>query len=152
MPLAAEIEFGARLHDIGKYFIAPSILLKPGTLDEEERIIMSLHPIYGAIIVEKMQGMTDTIYRAVLHHHEHWDGSGYPEGFAGTGIPLEARLISVADVYMSLRARRSYKPTYSKREALATLIHMAGRELDPCLVEDFIHLIGDKQVFGDRAV
>lgn len=149
---AAEIEFAARLHDIGKYFISTSILLKPGALDDEERIVMSLHPVYGAIIVEKLHGMTDTIYRAVLHHHEHWEGSGYPEGLAGTCIPLAARIVSIADVYTSLRARRSYKPTYSKWDAFAMLVGMAGRELDPYLVEDFVHLLRDKQLPRHRAL
>lgn len=152
LPPAAEIEFGARLHDIGKYFIPTSILLKPGPLDEKEQVVMSLHPVYGAIIVEKLHGMTATIYRAVLHHHEHWDGSGYPEGLAGTNIPLEARIVSIADVYTSLRARRSYKPTYSKWDAFAMLVEMAGRELDPYLVEDFVHLLRDKRLPRHRAL
>jgi len=150
MPPAAEIEFGARLHDIGKYFIPTSLLLKPGPLDEKEQLIMSLHPVYSSIIVEKLNSMTDTIYRAVLHHHEHWDGSGYPEGLAGTNIPLEARIVSIADVYSSLRARRSYKPIYSKWDAFAMLLDMAGRELDPYLVEDFVRLMRDKQPLRHR--
>jgi HD-GYP domain-containing protein (c-di-GMP phosphodiesterase class II) len=141
----AEVELSAYLHDIGKYFIAPSILLKPGTLDEEERAIVSLHSEYGATVISKLPGSTQAIRRAVLHHHEHWDGSGYPEGLSGTAIPLTARLISIVDVYTSLRARRSYKPVLTKQQAFATLIEMAGRELDPYLVEDFLKLVRDKQ-------
>lgn len=140
-PTLNEIEFGARMHDIGKYLLAPSVLLKPGLLDDEERAIVSLHSIYGSTIISQLPGMTDTICHAVLYHHEHWDGSGYPEGLSGTAIPLVARIISVVDVYTSLRARRSYKLALSKSEACKTLGAMAGCELDPCLVEDFIRMV-----------
>jgi HD-GYP domain-containing protein (c-di-GMP phosphodiesterase class II) len=145
-PTLGEVELGAYLHDIGKYFIATSILLKPGTLDEEERAVMSLHSIYGANIVSKLPGSTEIIRRVVLHHHEYWDGNGYPEGISGTAIPIAARIISIVDVYTSLRARRSYKTTLTKPQAFNTLSEMAGRELDPSLVEDFLTLVRDKQL------
>lgn len=140
-PGLEELEVGAYLHDVGKYFIAPSLLLKPGELDEEERAAVSLHSALGATVISKIPNMTETIRLTVLHHHEHWDGSGYPDGLSRTRIPLAARLISVVDVYTSLRSRRSYKPTLTKQEAFNTLTEMAGRELDPCLVEDFIRLV-----------
>jgi HD-GYP domain-containing protein (c-di-GMP phosphodiesterase class II) len=144
-----EMEFSAQVHDIGKYFIAPSILLKPGLLDDEERVIMSLHSIYGSLIISKLPGMTDAIRHSVLYHHEHWDGSGYPDGLSGLDIPLEARIVSVVDVYTSLRARRSYKPTLTKSEACETLMEMAGDELDPCLVEDFVRLVRPLEQNGE---
>jgi response regulator RpfG family c-di-GMP phosphodiesterase len=81
----------------------------------------------------------------VLHHHEHWDGGGYPDGLLGSSIPLVARLVAVVDVYTSLRSRRSYKPTVTKQEAFATIEGMAGRELDPYLVEDFLRLVCDRE-------
>lgn len=137
----AEIEYGAHVHDIGKYFISPSVLLKPGALNEEEEAVMRLHSIYGAMILARLPGTTENIYRAVLYHHEHWDGSGYPEGLRGVGIPLTSRLISIVDVYTALRARRSYKPMLTKPEAIKTLLEMGGRELDPYLVEDFVRLL-----------
>ncbi|HEV2914725.1 MAG TPA: HD domain-containing phosphohydrolase [Pyrinomonadaceae bacterium] len=140
-PTLEEIEFSAHMHDVGKYFIATSILLKPGRFDEDERAVMSLHPIYGAIIISKLPGISDLIKRVILYHHEHWDGSGYPDGLSGTSIPLEARIVAVVDVYTSLRSRRSYKPTLPKEEALKLLGQMAGQELDPYLTEDFIKLI-----------
>ena len=143
-PTIAEIELGAHLHDIGKYFIPPSVLLKPAALDKEERAIVSVHPIYGATLISKLPGNTDVIRRSVLHHHEHWNGDGYPGGLSGTAIPLAARVIAVVDVYTSLRSRRSYKPILTKEQAFKTLVEMAGRELDPCLVEDFLGLIRDK--------
>jgi HD-GYP domain-containing protein (c-di-GMP phosphodiesterase class II) len=141
MPRLEELEVGAYVHDVGKYFIAPSLLLKPGELDEEERAAVSLHSALGAAVISKIPSMTETIRLMVLHHHEHWDGSGYPEGLSGTRIPTAARLISVVDVYTSLRSRRSYKPTLTKQEAFDTLKAMAGRELDPSMVEDFVRLV-----------
>ncbi|HEX8492483.1 MAG TPA: HD domain-containing phosphohydrolase [Pyrinomonadaceae bacterium] len=144
MPTLEELEAGAYLHDVGKYFIAPSVLLKTGEFDEEERAAVSRHSILGAKVVSKLPCLTGAIRLTVLHHHEHWDGSGYPDGLSGTFIPLAARLVSVVDVYTSLRSRRSYKPTLTKREALRTLTGMAGRELDPCLVEDFVRLVCDR--------
>ena len=144
-PTLAEIEYGAYAHDIGKYFIEPSVLLKPGALDEEEEAVMRLHPACGDIIISRLPGITQTIRQIVLYHHEHWDGSGYPEGLRGIDIPLAARIISIVDVYTALRARRSYKPTLTKSEALETLQEMAGHELDPCMVEDFVKFISNKE-------
>jgi HD-GYP domain-containing protein (c-di-GMP phosphodiesterase class II) len=143
-PTLEEIEFSAHLHDIGKYFIAASVLLKPGALDEEEREIVSLHPVIGATIISKLPGTTETIRRVVLYHHEHWNGNGYPEGLSGTAIPLAARIISIVDVYTSLRSRRSYKPLQTKQQAIGIMKEMAGRELDPYIVEDFITLIKNR--------
>jgi HD-GYP domain-containing protein (c-di-GMP phosphodiesterase class II) len=136
-----EIELGAYLHDIGKYLIPASVLLKPGPLSAQERATVSLHPAYGADIISGLDGVTDTVYSVVLCHHERWDGEGYPGGLCGTRIPFAARLVAVCDVYTSLRARRPYKPSLSRREAATTMEEMAGRELDPDMVLDFVRLI-----------
>ena len=141
-PTLEEIELGAHLHDFGKYLIPESLLLKPGPLTKEERAVVSLHPVYGAQVLCGLTAVTETIRRVVLYHHERWDGDGYPEGLQGTHIPLAARLVSIADVYTALRARRSYKPTLTKREAAAELEAMAGRELDPDLTRDFLKFVG----------
>ncbi|MBV9928860.1 MAG: HD domain-containing protein [Acidobacteria bacterium] len=137
-----EIELGAHLHDFGKYLIAESILLKRGPLTSDERHAVSFHPIYGAHVLRGLPAVTQAVRRIVLHHHEGWDGSGYPEGMKGTHIPLEARIVAVVDVYTSLRARRAYKPALSRPEAAAEMIAMAGRELDPNLTEDFLRFVG----------
>ena len=137
-PALDEIEFGAYVHDIGKYVISKSILFKPGPLDEEERRIMSLHPAYGVQILGGLPHLTTPILQTVLYHHERWDGAGYPEGLAGERIPVAARIVAVIDVYTSLRARRSYKPTLTRAEAYALLEEMAGRELDPDIVHEFL--------------
>ena len=136
-----EIELGAHFHDIGKYVVPESILLKPGPLTAEERTTISFHPAFGAHILSGLSGMTETVYRTVLCHHERWDGEGYPEGLSGNRIPFTARLVAVCDVYTSLRARRPYKPLLSRREAAATMEGMAGRELDPWMVQDFFKII-----------
>lgn len=141
-PTLDEIEFGAHMHDIGKYLISKDILLKPGLLNEDERAVMSLHPVYGAQILDQLPHLTTHINQIVLHHHERWDGTGYPEGLTGRNIPLAARIVSLVDVYTSLRARRSYKPTLTRSDAYDVLIQMAGRELDPNLVEDFLIFVG----------
>jgi len=137
-PTLDEIEFGAYVHDIGKYVISKAILLKPGPLNEEERVIMSHHPAYGVQILGGLPYLTTHILQMVLYHHERWDGAGYPEGRAGEQIPIAARIVAVADVYTSLRARRSYKPTLTRAETYALLGEMAGRELDPDLVHEFL--------------
>ena len=141
-PTLDEIELGAHLHDFGKYLIAESILLKPGPLTDAEREAMSLHPVYGEQILRGLPAVTEAVRRVVLYHHERWDGGGYPEGLAGLRIPLAARLVSIADVYTSLRARRAYKPTLGRREAAAEMELMAGRELDPDMTRDFLKFVG----------
>lgn len=140
-----EIEFGAYVHDIGKYLISKSILLKPGPLSVEERAVMSHHPVYGAQIISNLAGVTEPILLMVVQHHERWDGAGYPEGLSGTHISLAARIVSVVDAYTALRAKRSYKPRLTKHEAFGTLYQMAGRELDPHLVEDFMRMVGHSE-------
>ena len=110
--------------------------------------MMSLHSVYGAIIISKLPGVTEAIRCVVLHHHERWDGNGYPEGLAGTAIPLAARIVSIVDVYTSLRAKRSYKPNLNKHQAFSSLIDMAGQELDPFLVEDFLRLVRDRHTLA----
>lgn len=141
-PTLDEIELGAYLHDFGKYLVAKSILLKPGPLSEEERAAIYYHPIYGAQVLSNLPAITETVHQIILHHHEKWDGTGYPDGLHGTRIPLAARLISIIDVYTSLRARRSYKPSLTRHEAATTLLEMVGHELDPDMTRDFLKFIG----------
>jgi len=102
---------------------------------------MFLHPAYGAQILAGLPQLTPHILETVLYHHERWDGGGYPEGIAGARIPVAARVVAVADVYTSLRARRSYKPTLTRAEAYALLGEMAGRELDPDIVYEFLKFV-----------
>ena len=144
-----EIEFGAHMHDIGKYLVAKEILFKPDVLDAEERLIMSQHPKHGAEILADLPYTTPTVNKIVLHHHEQWDGNGYPQGLAGNSIPLAARIVAIADVYTALRAHRVYKPAYTRNNASTILRDMAGNKLDPDLVHDFLRFIG-KRAAGER--
>ena len=136
-----ELELGSYLHDIGKYLLATSLLLKPGPLTKEERAIVSLHPVYGAQIIYGVAGITEAVRQIVLYHHERWDGSGYPEGLQGEEIPLAARLAAVVDVYASLRAKRSYKAALSRLETSVIMRAMAGRELDPEITRSFLRFV-----------
>ncbi|MCM3870992.1 MAG: HD domain-containing protein [Pyrinomonadaceae bacterium] len=133
-----EIEFSAYMHDIGKYLVPKGVLLKPGPLNEEEREIILLHPVHGMEILRDLPYVTPVISETVLYHHERWDGQGYPEGLAGTAIPFAARTVAVVDIYTSLRAGRSYKTPLTRNSACEALREMAGHELDPGLVNDFI--------------
>ena len=141
-PTLDEIELGAHLHDFGKYLIAKSILLKPGPLTDEERLTVSLHPIYGTQVLSSLPAISERVLQVVLYHHERWDGCGYPDGLKGEQIPLAARLVSIVDVYTSLRVRRAYKTAFTRAEAALTLKEMAGCALDPAMTEDFLKFIG----------
>jgi HD-GYP domain-containing protein (c-di-GMP phosphodiesterase class II) len=136
-----EIEFGAYMHDIGKYLIRKEILLKPGPLDHGEREIISLHPVHGVEILRDLPYITPTITKTVLYHHERWDGKGYPDGLAGTTIPFAARTVAIVDTYTALRSRRVYGPQLTRSAACEVLRQMAGHELDPSLVHDFLTLV-----------
>lgn len=132
------------LHDIGKVGIPDSILLKPGRLTAEEFEIMKQHVILGgetlAAVDAHMKGNSFlTIGKEIaFHHHEKWDGSGYPSGQAGKEIPLSARLVALADVYDALTSKRCYKEAYPHEKAREIIIEERGRAFDPQLVDAFL--------------
>lgn len=128
---------GALLHDIGKIGIPDSILRKPGPLNEEEWAIMRRHPLYS----EKMLRGIPFLKKSLdipLHHHEKWDGSGYPRGLKGEEIPLSARIFAIADVYDALTSDRPYRSALSKDKALGYIREQAGAHFDPVLVQVFL--------------
>lgn len=135
-----QLEIGGLLHDIGKYRIDQRILLKPGKLNRYERALMDLHPIHGGNILSGLPGFnTPVIRNVVVHHHEHWDGSGYPDGLSGTNIPFESRLFDILDVYVALRERRPYKKSFSVADSCAIILEEAGRGVhDPYIAEEFV--------------
>ncbi|WP_339724434.1 HD domain-containing phosphohydrolase [uncultured Paraglaciecola sp.] len=126
------------LHDIGKISIPDNILLKPGKLNKEERIIMNTHANKGREIVDELLknfGLENIKYMSMLRniaqcHHEAINGKGYPQGIKGDQIPIEARIVAVADVFDALTSARSYKAAWSNKKAIDTLLEMAGEKLD----------------------
>lgn len=136
---AEEMLNAAPMHDVGKLGIPDAILQKPGPLDAQEWAVMRRHPEIGAeILGEHQSGLLCMARRIALAHHEKWDGSGYPQGLAGEAIPLEARIVAVADVFDALTSVRPYKPAWPVARALELLRSEAGRHFDPRLVELFI--------------
>ncbi len=125
---------GGIIHDIGKIGIPDSILLKPGELDSEERVRMNLHPIIGENIVAPLRSSAD-LRPMIRHHHERYDGTGYPDRLANEQIPLLARILSVCDAYDALVNDRPYREHLTRGQALAILQEGAGRQWDPQVVQ-----------------
>jgi diguanylate cyclase (GGDEF)-like protein len=135
-----ELVFGSLLHDVGKLGISERILLKPAPLTTDERSVVELHPRIGARLVEQVPALRP-IALGVLHHHERWDGSGYPEGLSGEDIPLPARVIGVADAFAAMTTDRPYRPGRSVEEACAELERCAGTQFDPRVVAAFVEAV-----------
>ena len=138
LPMAQrpEIEFGFLLHDIGKVAIPDAILHKPDTLTESERELMAQHPLIGAEIVKGIEFL-ESAAEIVRHHHERWDGQGYPDGLAGESIPLAARVFAVADVFDALTTERPYRHASPLPVARTMITEESGRQFDPAVVEAF---------------
>jgi HD-GYP domain-containing protein (c-di-GMP phosphodiesterase class II) len=136
----ARIETAARVHDLGKIAVPDAILLKPGPLTEDEWKVMKQHPVVSAEILSGLEIYKDCV-DIIRHEHEHWDGSGYPDGLKGEEIPLGSRIIAVADVWHALISDRPYRKAYTKEEARKIMQEMAGKTLDPKLVEVFLKIV-----------
>src|SRR4051794_5444531 len=132
-----ELVFGSLLHDVGKIGISERILLKPDKLTDEEYGVVKLHPRIGFRLVDRVDALRP-IAPAILHHHERWDGAGYPDGLAGEDIPLDARIVCVADSFSAMTAERPYRPRMSLDQACAELERCAGTQFDPEVVRVFV--------------
>lgn len=130
------------LHDIGKIGTPDSILQKPGPLKLDEWQVIEDHPKIGSQILEKVQQL-NAIVPAVRHHHERFDGLGYPNGLSGKGIPLIARIIALADAYDAMVSDRTYRKALSADDALGEIKRCAGTQFDPELVDTFINAVRD---------
>jgi len=128
-----EIEFGFLLHDVGKVAVPDAILFKPGPLAPQEREVVESHPVRGAEILHEITFL-GAGRDVVRHHHERWDGAGYPDGLAGKAIPLAARVFAVADVIDALTSDRPYRHAGTFAQARATIIAEAGGQFDPGVV------------------
>lgn len=131
-----DLRKAAALHDVGKIRVSDRILRKDGPLTPEERQMIEEHSVVGAWMVSSV-GNADVI-AAVRHHHEQWDGSGYPDGLAGTNIPLFARIIAVADAYDAITSSRPYRASCGRQRAITVLKEESGRQFDPKVVESFL--------------
>lgn len=131
---------GGRLHDVGKVAVPDGILTKPGKLTDEEWQIMRTHPAVGDELVRSFPELT-LAANAVRHHHERWDGDGYPDRLAGEDIPLEARIVCVVDAYSAMISARPYQEARSKVDALAELERCAGSQFDPAVVDALMAVV-----------
>jgi diguanylate cyclase (GGDEF)-like protein/putative nucleotidyltransferase with HDIG domain len=128
------------LHDIGKVGIPDSILNKKGTLDDEEWRLVKAHPKLGVEILRHVIDLVNCL-PVILHHHEHYDGTGYPSGLKGENIPLEARILAAADAFDAITSPRPYREQLSSQQALDELKRCTGTQFDPKVIESFIKII-----------
>ncbi|WP_456400933.1 HD-GYP domain-containing protein [Mesoaciditoga sp.] len=135
-----DVRLTAPLHDIGKIGIPDSILLKKGKLDEKEWEIMKTHTQIGAKILESEFDILKCAQKIALYHHEKYDGSGYPTGLKGEEIPIEARIVTVADSFDAIVSERPYKPPRSYLDGLEELKKNSGTQFDPKVVDAFIRV------------
>jgi putative nucleotidyltransferase with HDIG domain len=134
------ISHGGLMHDIGKIGIRNSDLNKPQKLTPEEYVMFKSHPVQGRRIIEPIAFLKHLV-PCVYHHHEAWDGSGYPEGLEGEGIPVEARILAVADSYDAMTSNRPYRKALPHEIAVAEFNRCSGRQFDPIAVEAFLDVI-----------
>ncbi|GGL06770.1 HD domain-containing phosphohydrolase [Deinococcus radiotolerans] len=139
---------GAALHDIGKLCIPDAVLLKPGALTPEERRVVERHAPLGAALVARIPFLDPDAQQVVRHHHERWDGGGYPDALAGTQTPLLARLFALCDVYDALTSERPYKRAMSHEAALTVLRGGRGTQFDPDLLDVFCRVVTPRPSLG----
>jgi HD-GYP domain-containing protein (c-di-GMP phosphodiesterase class II) len=135
------IRIAGLLHDIGKITINEGILNKPGRLTEEEFNKVKRHALNGATIMLSEAEALQQLAAIVRYHHEHFDGTGYPDGIAGERIPLEARIMSVVDVFDAMTHERAYRKALSREETIAEIERGAGTQFDPQVVTAFLALL-----------
>jgi len=133
------VQRGALLHDIGKMAVPDSILRKKNPLTEEERACIHKHPEYAFDFLSPIPFLHPAL-DIPCYHHERWDGTGYPRGLKGEGIPLMARIFAVVDVYDALRSERPYRPAWTEKKTREHICEQAGLHFDPRVVGVFLRL------------
>lgn len=150
------IGISSALHDIGKVGIEDSVLLKPGTFEEQERLVMQMHSAIGGKCVREIEsrlGRSNFLQMAreiAFCHHERWDGGGYPKGLAGEEIPLAARIVAVADVYDALATRRVYKAAFPHGKCVEMIRAETGGQFDPAVVDAFLEVEAEFRAIAQR--
>ncbi|WP_407643538.1 HD-GYP domain-containing protein [Cohnella endophytica] len=132
---------GCFIHDLGKLAVPNEVLDSEDRLTKEQWASIKRHPSAGAELLTEIPGMDRTLVETVLHHHERWDGSGYPVGLSGEDIPWTARACSVVDAFDSMLSPRPYRKTKTAEEAMQEIIRNAGTQFDPSLAERFYSLL-----------
>jgi HD-GYP domain-containing protein (c-di-GMP phosphodiesterase class II) len=135
----SDLDMGALLHDIGKVGIPDCILNKPGGLTFDEREIVKRHPEFGWTVLRKLPGLEQTCL-FVLHHHENFDGTGYPARLKGSEIPIGARIVSVIDAFDAMVSSRPYRTQLNTEDAIQRLIESSGTQFDPTVVSSFVRV------------
>jgi CheY-like chemotaxis protein len=139
----ATLSHAAPLHDVGKVAIPDAILLKPGKLTAEERAIVETHAEEGHRLLRgSSSSILDLAATIALSHHEKWDGSGYPRGVTGEAIPIEGRIVAVADVFDALTSDRVYRTAFTVEEAVEMMLEQRGHHFDPVLLDAFMEVLG----------
>jgi HD-GYP domain-containing protein (c-di-GMP phosphodiesterase class II) len=138
------LRVGGSLHDVGKLAVSDAVLCKEGRLEAHELAEIREHPKAGARLLFRLAALREAI-PYVLYHHERWDGTGYPSGRAGEEIPLEARVLAVADAFDAMTSDRPYRRALSHAEALAEVERCAGTQFDPAIARLFLELFGDTE-------
>ncbi len=135
------LRYGAYLHDLGKLAVPDHILLKPGKLTPQEFEQMKEHSSKGFEMARRVSGLAPEVLHIIRHHHERWDGAGYPDRLAAETIPLLARVFSICDVYDALLSKRVYKQPWTKDEAVAEIRAQQGRQFDPVIAGAFLDTV-----------
>ena len=141
----ASLRLGGPLHDIGKLAVSDDVLRKEGRLDADELAEIREHPKNGARLLLRVAALRAAI-PYVLYHHERWDGTGYPSGKAGEEIPLEARILAVADAFDAMTSDRPYRRALTLEQALAEVDRCAGTQFDPRVAEVFLGLFAESEL------
>jgi len=136
------VELTALLHDVGKVRVADEILNKPGPLTADERAVIETHTVEGEHMLVQIGGLLAEVGRLVRSCHERWDGRGYPDGLAGSDIPLVARIVSACDAFSAMTTERPYRAALEPDEAIAELRRCAGTQFDPEVVRVLIEVGG----------
>jgi len=141
----------SRMHDVGKIAVPEAILRKPAALDTQEWSVMRQHSAIGSRILENSSSEILQAGRVIaLHHHERWDGAGYPNGLSGGDIPLWGRICAVADVFDAVTSERPYKPAFPNEEALQLLRDGKGKHFDPRVIDVFFDCLDDILKIQDK--